>query len=295
MDSGNKNIFKKGTIALFGLLLLVNTVVSAENEGVETLNKKGLIGKALAAMGTSSMMHRYNQFFAERLPVNGVPASAEIQKLGKDAQTAVGIPVERQVPIEYIAGLDVSAIAKTNAIVTGDELADDEVAYGVKRCNMFHESVHIKYHDDSFNGVLYLGSLLGTSLATKNFIKPQGKLKLLYLPSLVAGHYVGRAIQGHFCKYRERRADIEGHYATQCHQCVTEKAEDVREAYEINSANISYAEQNTDLNEAQINIAARSKRWIENKKRYLSVEENEIIAAELKRDNKVCAFHASEK
>ena len=286
-----ENIFKTGNRALLSILILANTLAYAIENKNQTLNQKGLIDKALALIATSSAMHRWNQFFAKIIPLKGVPASEAIQALGKEAQTALGIPTDRQVPIQYIPELDVSAEAHDNAIVTGNELADDKTAYGVKRCNMFHEAVHIKYNDGSFNGIIFLGSLLGIPLATKLFINPQGKLKLLYLLALMAGHYVGRTIQGQFESYRERRADIEGHYATKCHKCVTEKVEDIRGAYELVNGIITRLDDHTDLNEAQVNGLAFAKRLIESKKCYLSIEENEAIAAELKRDNKVCAFH----
>lgn len=287
----NKNICKAGIKTLFCLLVLVNTSAYTMENSNQTLNQKGIIGKAFAAIGTSSAMHRYNQFFATRIPLQGIPAPQAVQTLGKEAQTAVGIPADRQVPIQYVPELDASAIAETNAIITGNEFTHDKTAYGVKRCNMFHEAVHIKYHDDAFNGVLLSCSLLGAPLATKMLIKPQGKLKLLYLPALLAGYYVGRAIQGQFQNYRERRADIEGHYATQCHKCVTEKIEDVQHTYELAHDIITRLDNNTNLDEAQVNGLAFAKGWIEDKKRYLSIEENETIAAELKRDNKVCVFH----
>jgi hypothetical protein len=155
---------------------------------------------------------------------------------------------------------------------------------------------------------------LGTALATKAFIKPQGRLKLLYLLSLVVGHYVGRGLQGQFYKYRERRADIEGHYATQCHECVTEKAENLKDTRDSIRSGIDKIETLFNLSEEEYlawnKVEDRShaefknglivasnggKAWLEVKKRYLSVEENEIIAAELKQDKKVCTFHASEK
>lgn len=291
---------KRLSVTLLTLLLAIQTPVqcadSLENKSPQALNQKGIMDRILAAGATSRVMDRYNQFIAEILPLRGVCAPQEAQQLGKEAQTALGIPADRQVPIQYVAGLNASAIADANTIIIGEELVNDKVAYGVKRCNMFHEAVHIKYHDYTFSSVFYLGSLLGVPLANKLLINPQGKLKLLYLPILVAGHYLGRAMQGQFGKYMERRADIEGHYATQCHQCVTEKVEDVRKAYDISNKNISYGNANIEtLTEFQRKILVKEKSWIEEKKRYLSVEENEIIADELKRDNKICAFHEQSK
>jgi hypothetical protein len=291
----DKNIFKAGIRALFCLLVFAKPLVYTMENNNQTLNQKGIIGKALATIGTSSAMYRYNQFFAKMIPLQGAPASEEVQALGKEAQTAVGIPADRQVPIQYVPELDASAIAETNAIIIGNEFTHDKTAYGVKRCNMFHEAVHIKYHDDQFNGVLLSCSLLGVPLTTKMLVKPQGKLKLLYLPALLAGYYVGRAIQGQFEDYRERRADIEGHYATQCHKCVTEKIEDLRDTYELANDIIARLDNNINLDEAQVNGLAFAKGWIKDKKRYLSIEENEIIVAELKRNNKVCSFHEQSK
>lgn len=290
-----KHISATLIIVLLAIQIPVQCADSLENKSPQVLNQKGIMGSILSAIATSDLMHRYNQFFAKAFPLEGVCASQEVQTLAKEAQTALGIPADRQVPIQYVADLDASAIARPNAIFVGRELVNDKVVYGIKRCNMFHEAVHIKYHDYTFNSVFYFGSLLGVPLANKLLINPQGKLKLVYLPMLVAGHYLGRAMQRKFEKYRERRADIEGHYATQCHQCVTEKAEDIRKTYELAHDVISYCDQLADLNEGQINGLAWAKGWIEDKKPYLSVEENQIIADELKRDNKICAFHEQSK
>jgi hypothetical protein len=291
----DKNIFKAGVRVLLCFFVLANASVYAMENNNQTLNQKGIIGKALAVIATSSAIHCWNQFFAKMISLRGVLASEELQALGKEAQAAVGIPVCRHVPIQYVSELNASAIAEINAILVGNELNDDRVAYGVKRCNMFHEAVHIKYHDDAFNGFLLFCSFLGIPLATKMFIKPLGKLKLLYVPSLLAGYYVGRAIQRQFENYRERRADIEGHYATQCHKCVAEKTEDIRYAHELAHDIIVRLDRNPNLNEAQVYGLVCAKDWIEDRRRYLSVEENEIIAAELKRDYKICAFHEKSK
>jgi hypothetical protein len=287
----DKNSFKMKIRAIFCFFALANTWVYTMENNKQLLNQKGIIGNMLAFIATSKAMHCYNQFCAKIIPLQGTPAPEAVQVLGKEAQIAVGIPADRHVPIQYIPELNCSAVAGVNAIIIGNEFINDETAYGVKRCNMFHEAVHIKYHDDMFNGILFPCSLLGAPLATKMLVKPEGKLKLLYLPALVIGHYAGRAIQGKFENYRERRADIEGHYATQCYKCVTEKTEDIRGTYELAHDIIIRLDHKTDLNEAQVHGLAYAKNWIESKKQYLSIEENETIAAELKRDNKVCLFH----
>jgi len=287
----DQTVFKTSIVALWGLWVCANISVYSMENNNRPLGKKGIIGKVLAALATSNVMHHYNKFCAKTSSLLGIPASEEMQLLGKEAQTAVGIPAERHVPIQYISGLDASAKALDNTILIGEEFMSDQTKYGVKRCNMFHEAVHIKYHDDEFNGALFLSSLLGTSLVTKMFVNPQGKLKLLYILALLVGHYLGRALQGKFESYRERRADIEGHYATQCYQCVTEKIEDIQDTYALANDIIARLDHNIPLSEEQSYGLAYAKKWIESKKRYLSIEENQMIADELRQCNRVCAFH----
>lgn len=278
--------------AVCGLLALISVAAHAENEGVQTLNQKGFVGKALAAMATSNMAYSFNQFLATRLP--GVSAREDVKQLGQKAQTAVGVAADKQVPIQHDAGLRFAAQAYENAIVVGDQFYDEALAYGVKRCDMFHEAVHIKYNDDTFRAFPYLGSLLGATGATKKIINPQGRLKLLYIPSVVAGHFLGRAIRNQYQNYFERRADIEGHYATQCHRCVSEKTEDIREARDFMHETISRIEAKSEPTEGEVRGLNMAKQWLKGKGCYLSVEENEIIAADLKRDNKVCTFHQNQ-
>lgn len=278
--------------SLLAVILILTYSAYAQNEGTQTLNQKGFIGKALAAMATSNIAHSFNRFWSTRLP--GVPAREDIEQLGQEAQTAAGIPADRQVPIRYQADLRHAAQVHEDAIVVGDQFYDKTVSYGVKRCDMFHEAVHVKYNDDTFTAIPYFGSLLGTTVTTKKLLNPQGKLKLLYIPSLIAGHYVGRAIQRQYKNYYERRADIEGHYATQCHDCVTEKTEDIRDLRNFMHETICSIEAKSEPTEGELRGLKIATQWLESKKRYLSVEENEIIAADLKRDNKVCPFHKNE-
>jgi hypothetical protein len=278
---------RNGLLALvFGLMHTAH----AQNEGTQTLNQKGFFGKALAAMATSNMAYRWNQLLERKLP--GVPAREDIAQLGQEAQSTIGIPADKQVPIRYGAGLRYAAQAHANAIVVSDQFYDEAMcAYGVKRCDMSHESVHIKYNDDTFRAIPYLSSIFAAIGGTKKIINPKGRLKLLYIPSLVAGHFIGGAIRGQYQNYFERRADIEGHYATQCHHCVTEKAEDIRDTRDFMHETIRWIEAKSEPTEGEVRGLKMAKQWLESKKPYLSVEENEIIAADLQRDNKVCAFH----
>lgn len=284
------NILKSG---LCGLLILVNTGY-AQNDDTQTLNKKGFFGKVIAAIATSNMAYRFNQTWSDFYnSMPGVSAREDIQKLGQEAQAALGIPAHRQVPIRYDANMDYAvAEAHGNAIVVSDQFYDDTIcSRGVKRCMMYHEAAHIKYNDDSSKAFLWFGSQSGALAATKTIFNPQGRLKLLYIPSLVAGHFLARSAQGRYHNYFERRADIEGHYATQCHHCVTEKVEDLRTMRDCLHKVIQQIEVKSGPTEGEMQGMNMAKDCLKRSKRYLSVEENEIIAADLKQANKVCEFH----
>jgi len=289
MQFRNKNAFTKiNLVGLFCFALLTHSAGHAmENKSRETLNQKGMLDKALAVIGKSSMMHRYNQWYAGKTELPGEPVSEEMQALGKEAQTAVGIPEDRQLPVRYVAGID-GAEAGADAIVVGDYKED---AYGVNRCLLFHEAIHVKYHDTAVFKIPFPSSIIGALIATKLCIKPQGIAKLLYLPALIAGAYVGDELQTSFAKYRERRADIEGHYATQCHTCVTEKSEHQKSVRDFITDGIALLEAQPTLTDEQTQALTVTKGFLERQKSYLSVEENSIIAADLKRDNKICTFH----
>ncbi|MFA6065942.1 MAG: hypothetical protein WC707_02055 [Candidatus Babeliaceae bacterium] len=106
--------------------------------------------------------------------------------LGKEAQDAVGIPPEKQVPIKKMSVLDpqfniATAYAARDGIYVNQHRLHNE-PYGSKRCTMFHEAIHIKYGDATCTGAACSSS-----------------------------------------KDQERRADLESLYATQCFKCVQEE------------------------------------------------------------------------
>ena len=73
------------------------------------------------------------------------------------------------------------------------------------------------------------GSMIAAGFATHALIKackPKGRFRLLHclgvvISSLGASFLASKS----YHHFMERRADIEGHYATQCATCVTESAE----------------------------------------------------------------------
>jgi hypothetical protein len=286
----------KAAYALVVLLQLVTSNITYTNQ--ETLSTKKIFSRILDAIAQSQVVHQYNKFIANAFDLSGVPASDQMQILGAEAQTAVGILEERHIPIRYVQNLDAAARTTINAIEIGINSYTDHDSYGVKRCDMFHEAIHAKYHDYLFPSISLFGSWLTALAATKLLLNPKGMFKLLYLLTLIAGHHVGRWIQTMHKTYCERRADIEGHYATQCYRCVTEKAQNIKNVREslINLIEeIEEIESRTDLSSAQDELCTKAltlaKNWLETKKKYLTVEENETIAANLKQDNKLCAVH----
>ena len=193
-----------------------------------------------------------------------------------------------------------AAKASEEAIyINKDTFEDNEVPYGVKRCDLYHEAVHIKYHDYMFRLLLRLATGLNTFICTSFLVKmfkPQGKWKILYLVPVFSGDFVGKQLAKKYTQYYERRADIEGHYATQCHVCVSDKAHDIREALSIAHKTLEVINSTRNRKVLKNNKKlSKNKRifeeFIKSKTYYLSANDNEKIANDLKQENKICYFH----
>ncbi|MCL4361278.1 hypothetical protein M1446_02905 [Candidatus Dependentiae bacterium] len=118
------------------------------------------------------------------------PASQLYQILGTEAQMTLGIPKEKHLPIKqfhYMPGA--LAMALPNAIIVNENVQN--ISYGIKRCTMLHEVVHVKHHDAQF------------------FLDLKEKDNVIELEE-----------EEH--RIRENRADIQGCYAAQCFMCVHE-------------------------------------------------------------------------
>ncbi len=261
------------------------------------LGEKNCLDRALAKFAQSSWIVKLNQDIAV-LKFNAREASKDVQELGKTAQLAVGVPASRMVPIKERSFGVSGPVAKA---LPGVILVDSQclVPYSVKRCNMYHEAVHIKYNDVTTS---LLGSLTGfvggltSGLCVVRTFKPVGKWKLLYPVFAFANARVITCLFGrYYRKYGERRADIEGHYATGCHVCVHEKAEDVRRTLEIahnlKEQKLKLPGKLTDEQRRQAEYNACN--YIKNISDYLSSDENEQIASDLRRKNRVCSFHVA--
>ena len=277
-------------------LVVLSLWISIAMYASNPMYKKSFFSKALGRMAQSEIVYRLNSWLASSIKPSGELASSEFQKLGKEAQYAVGIPEKRHVPIRE-EGMDGDAAkASEEAIyINKDTFEDNEVPYGVKRCDLYHEAVHIKYHDAIFPGLLRLTTLICAPFLVKMF-KPQGKWKILYLVSVFPVDFVGKRLTKKYKQYCERRADIEGHYATQCHVCVSDKARDIRGALSkahktLEVINSSRNREVLKNNKELLKYKRICEEFIKSKAYYLSADDNEKIANDLKQENKICYFH----
>ena len=202
-------------------------------------------------------------------------ASELYQKLAREAQQAVGVPKEWYIPIKKIDAMSplipyVAAIIFSDALYVNEERLNNR-SYGACRCILFHEAVHRKYNDRTVTVITKLAALVGSAILmhyTIKAIKPVGRYKVLHgLADILTGLSASAVASTNYITYRERRADIEGHYATHCSQCVHESAAMRRVAFEQENNRLHY------------------------NNGYLSANELEMIAYELEQHNELCEYH----
>jgi hypothetical protein len=270
-------MLKKQKLCMWLLLVSVYSLHSEESH-------PSLLGNMMERIGTSRLMNLFSTGIQKKIDTHltnriyglgDEPASSEYQQLGKEAQDVLGIAVNRQLPIKKIPSTSmiyglVGAIAPSDAIYVNEDKFN-KTTYGARRCGLIHEAVHAKYHDTATDTALELGTLsLGAMVAYAfiKAIKPQGRYKILGALGLgVATLTVSYVSSLKFHHYMEHRADVKGHYASQCHVCVQEAAVRRREIFEV---------QNHALKDNG----------------YLWAEQLEKIANDLKQQNKVCTVHS---
>ena len=274
-----KRTFYLLTIALNTNLMAMDSVdtqtstIQQEHEDYDTTY--------LASFGKSYPIGLLNKHFQSKMrnkileimKVGNADASKEFQDLGEEAQYMVGIPEESHVPIKKIDPASplakiVGAIAEPNAIYVGEEKLNER-AYGCKRCALFHEAIHNKYNDLSTDSVLGLITFVGTSVFAYKAVKLLKLLEnrpTLCLAASIIGCFASGFVSLKFHKYIERRADIEGHYATQCYVCVKESSDQRKKSFE------------QDNNPLKNNG-------------YLWSADLEKISQDLKNENNICLFH----
>lgn len=264
--------------------MMIGMLFAMTLNGQGSVNKRTIVDRVMGFFGQLHLIHRYdstiqlamNKELSHKLMQYGdEPASEVYQAMGKEAQDALGIPLDHQVPVKKlnpsspIAPL-AAAIAEPDAIYVNEE-ALQQRGYGAQRSVLFHEAVHRKYHDNSVDGIIELLTLTTAGIATHKLIKaikPVGRFNFFHALGVIVGSFTAASLtSAAFHRHMERRADIEGHYATQCSLCVQESAVKRKQSFE---------NQNHPLRNAG----------------YLSAEELESIASDLKEQNKVCAFHS---
>ena len=273
-------IFK--TKILCAAFLISSAFISAS----EPLRHQSWIGKALGRFSQTRMVCLFEKHVSPKLKrglneamgYGDQPASEQSQALGKEAQKALNIPEERHVPIKCLnpEGLMAKtfkpgAVAEPDAIFVNEKRLKNRT-HGARRSLFFHEAVHKKYNDLSTDTILEFLALLGTAFATHLAIrafKPKGRFKFLHVMGVIIAGLSGSAITSrNYHHFMERRADIEGHYATACAECVQESA--ARRRHLIEKKN---------------NLLLNSNMG------YLPPQELEAIALDLKKDRQMCTYH----
>lgn len=269
----------KTTLLLFSLLAPMNQLNASEPSN---LNKKNFFDSAIAWLGQSQFIQFVEKYYSlpiaqkmhKDMNIGTEPASEKYQQLSKEAQDSLQIPQEQQLPIikinpTYILAPLVGALAEPDAIYVNQEKLD-ECSYGIQRMGLFHEAVHTKYHDisvDSFLEVLGLVSGIVGSYLLMSKIKPINKFSFLRAgAAIIAGLISSTATSLTFHHYIERRADINGLYASACSQCVHEMAIRRTKSFEQDKSPLRY-------------------------NGYLWANDIEKIAQDLAHQNKLCKYH----
>lgn len=179
------------------------------------------------------------------LGYGNMPASEHYQRLGKEAQILLNIPEDRHVPIKrldpnglFARLIKPGAVEEAAAIYVNEERFNP-YPYGSHRSALCHEASHTLNNDPGMGTLLVSSAVAGVSAATYKLLQYSdtiGDSTALHASLVcVAGgaSFVLTYLVYH--GYMERRADIQGHYATACGQCVHESAERRRELVKPNN------------------------------------------------------------
>jgi len=243
------------------------------------LGKKNIFNKAMDSFGQSRVIQWCEKKLSSdafvKVFFGAEPASPLFQEMGKDAQITLGISEDCHVPI-YKMTLnlelfkEVGAFALPGFIIVNENRLN-RASYGAQRAALFHEAVHIKYADSTASE-FFVTFFLALGVAGSNkIIRDYNLFQTSLLARVATPFAVGMTsliLSGKFYgHYRERRADIEGCYATQCYVCVKEHAEHRRKIFEQEKNSLRH-------------------------NGYLWAEDLLVIADELKRENRVCIYHS---
>lgn len=203
-------------------------------------------GQILNAIGQSDPIHMCSEHIQTKIDaatthqfmqLGDEPASLKYQELGSEAQFELGIAQEHHLPIKKINQASpiahiIGAVAESNAIYVNEEKFDKEV-FGSVRCAIFHEAAHVKYHDKVMDGMVEICMLVAGSVGAFITFKQINVEMLRKTMSFLLGLGMAAYASSEYSCFMERRADIEGHYATQCCLCVRESAQRRHRLFEI--------------------------------------------------------------
>lgn len=215
---------------------------------LEPLNQQTWVGKLLGKIGESNPVHYYSKEistkmcgFTQGLFLYGdEPACKKYQDIGEQAQCALCIAKHRQLPIKKLNPASplaplVGAIAEANAVFVNEEKMNQRT-HGTVYCAMCHEAVHIKYADNAASDLLPLSVFMLTWIGGCAALKACKITRLRKTMSLAVAIALSSCAAMKYRYFMERRADIEGHYATQCSSCVKESAENRKRLFEVENS-----------------------------------------------------------
>lgn len=213
----------------------------------------------------------------------------------KQAQLAAGVEKKRLVAAKHLPGA--AHMTATEGSINLD--ANLNYRHGPFNCDLHHEGIHTRYNDYAYSKFikrLLLGTtfLLAPALIKKK-LNPQGIKRIVYPTIMTGTFYTGFQYDGWLIPYRERRADIEGHYATQCYHCVFDKADELHNTItQVHQAITALQHDPSLVINPEINaqdVLKQLQEYVWERSRYLSPEELETIGHRLKKEKKICDYH----
>lgn len=267
----------------------------------EPLNQKTWFSQAMDSVGQSSFMHAFSKYtqgdpelnFPGMPLLTAGPASEQYQTLAREAQQAAGITVQQHVPIikmskDYPGFKDKAASANSGAIYVNEEnLA--KMPYGAKRSVFMHEATHLKYHDNLTNTILSLATFCGATVITHTALKALKIAAWRKKASFAIGIAAACKSFKKYSQFAERRADIQGHYATQCSSCVNDAMQSSKNFYidyiKIKQPNITEAEMPNSIHDFDQQRASS--------RGYVTQAELQQIVQDL--GDKKCSYHLEQQ
>jgi len=263
--------------------------------------------------GSSTLAYQLAKKFPSDEPIPEDRVSSELEKRWEKAQEAAGILPCFRLPVRY-------GLKKENefaSVLSGRYMhltikKSTEESHGWIQYALNHEAQHVKYNDGVMNffptaasaTTFYSGFALlsykikkvKTTQAKIAFVEALG-IATLVATSLSVERYFGNKLKQKTC---ERRADIQGAYATRCFTCVDECAQEIKKD-EQNCQQQLASINKSDNPESPENkkLKNRCKKSLEiragGNSPYLSSKELASIARDLERQGLICDYHKQEQ